>query len=101
MSVIEKVKTAKRIRHTGIDTEINRLDKVARANMVRAGVNEEKANSEDDSLIEEAVVTFVLSKIADTPEMQQKYEEAYRLQVDELRRSRGYKCTTTSSNLEA
>ena len=85
--VIEQIKTAKRIRHSGLDSEIDRLVKTARANIKRAGVREDKANSDDDLIIE-AVVTFV------------KYEESYRIQLDELRKSEGYRCTTTSSNSE-
>lgn len=99
-SVIEQIKTAKRIRHSSLDSEIRRLVKTARANMKRAGVCEEKANSDDDLIIE-AIVAFALAKLAETPEMQDKYEESYRIQIDELRKSEGYKCTTTSSNSEA
>lgn len=98
-SVIEQIKTAKRIRHSGLDSEISRLVKTARANMKRAGVCEEKANSDDDLVIE-AIVAFALARLAETPEIQDKYEESYRIQVDELRKSEGYKCTTTSSSLE-
>ena len=97
--VIEQIKTAKRIRHSGLDSEIDRLVKTARANIKRAGVREDKANSDDDLIIE-AVVTFVLAKLADTPEMSDKYEESYRIQLDDLRKSEGYRCTTTSSNSE-
>ena len=32
--------------------------------------------------------------------MSDKYEESYRIQLDELRKSEGYRCTTTSSNSE-
>ena len=99
MSVIEQVKTAKRIRHTGLDSEINRLINTARASMKRAGVKSEKADSDDDLIIE-AVVTFVLGKLAETPELRDKYEESYRIQIDERRKSEAYRCTTTSSNSE-
>lgn len=98
--VIEQIKTARRIRHSGLDSEIDRLVKTARANIKRAGVSEEKANSDDDLIIE-AVITYALARLADTPEMRDKYEESYRTQLDELRKSEGYRCTTTSSNSEA
>lgn len=98
--VVEQIKTAKRIRHSGLDSEIDRLVKTARANMKRAGVCEEKANSDDDLIIE-AIVAFALAKLAETPELQDKYEESYKIQIDELRKSEGYrKCTTTSSSSE-
>lgn len=100
MSVFEQVKTAKRIKHSGLDSEINRLIRTARASMERAGVKHEKAQSDDD-LIVEAVVTFVLGRLAETPELRDKYEESYRIQLDELRKSEEYRCITTSSNSEA
>lgn len=99
MSVIEQIKTAKRIRHSGLDSEIDRLIDTARADMKRVGINSDKAEGDDDLIIE-AVVTYVLGKLADTPERGAKYKESYRLQIDELRKSREYKCTTTSSNSE-
>lgn len=100
MSVFEQVKTAKRIKHSGLDSEINRLIGTARASMERAGVKHEKAQS-DDNLIVEAVVTFVLGRLAETTELRDKYEESYRIQLDELRKSEEYRCITTSSNSDA
>ena len=100
MSVIEQVKTAKRIRHNQLNSEIYRLIATARASMERAGVKREMAQSDDDLIIE-AVVTFVLGRLAETTELRDKYEESYRIQLDELRKSEAYRCTTTSSNSEA
>ena len=68
--------------------------------MERAGVKHEKAQSDDD-LIVEAVVTFVLGRLAETTELRDKYEESYRIQLDELRKSEEYRCITTSSNSDA
>ena len=101
MNVLETVKQAKRIRHSALDGEINRLISAARLGLIRAGVSEEKANSTDDGLIIEAIVAFVLARLAETPELQEKYEESWRIQADELRKSEGYRCTTISSNSEA
>jgi DNA polymerase III delta prime subunit len=90
MSVIEIAKTGLRIGHSGLDAEINRQEGVFRKDLKRMGIKPEKAESDDD-LIVEAVVTGILSKMADTQEKRDKYAEAYRIQADELRKSRGYR----------
>lgn len=96
MSLLNTVKTAKRIRHNDLNTEIERLISVARDEMVRAGIDESKANDENDSLTTQAVVTFCLYSLAETEELEGRYLRSWEIQLDSLRKSRGYKCTTTS-----
>lgn len=100
MALIDEIKLAKRINHNGIDSDIRRLIGVARAEMIRVGIDEDMANGEDD-LIKEAIITRTLGALAETPELRAEFKEAYRIQIDELRKSEGYRrCTTTSSNSE-
>ena len=98
MSLLDNVKTAKRIGHNKLDREIERLIEVARDEMIRAGIKEDKAKDNDDSLINQAVITYCLMELAETNELSDRYEASWTLQCDNLRKSEGYKCTTTSSS---
>ena len=98
MSLLDNVKTAKRIGHSKLDHEIERLIGVARDEMVRVGIKEDKAKDEDDSLITQAVITYCLMELAETNELRDRYEASWTMQCDNLRKSEGYKCTTTSSS---
>lgn len=90
MPVIEIAKTALRIRHAGLDVEIKRQESVIRKDLKRVGIDSEKAEGDDDLVIE-AVVTGICSKMAETQEKRDEYAEAYRIQIDGLRKNRGYK----------
>lgn len=99
MALLDTVKTAKRIKHDKLDAEITRLISAARAEMKRAGVSETKAQ-EDDDLINQAIVTYCLMELS-TGDVHDQYERSWGIQVDQLRKSEDYKCTTTSSSSEA
>lgn len=88
MDVIQRVKTALRISHTRLDEEIAAEIAVARGELIRAGVGGAAAAGEDP-LIQEAVVTYCLYRMA--PEENQKYHEAFVYQADNLRKSAKYK----------
>jgi len=99
MALLDTVKTAKRIKHDKLDAEITRLISAAKAEMIRAGVSETKAKSDDD-LITQAIVTYCLMEMS-AGDVHDKYERSWGIQVDQLRKSEDYKCTTTSSSSEA
>ena len=99
MALLDSVKTARRIKHDKLDAEITRLISTAKAEMVRAGVSETKVE-EDDDLINQAIVTYCLMEMS-TGNVRDQYERSWGIQVDQLRKSEDYKCTTQLSNSEA
>lgn len=94
MAIIDDVKTARRISHTKLDSDIRRLIETARAELVRVGVDEDKTK-EDDSLINQAIITFCLKEMS-SGDIRDKYEESWNIQCDGLRKSEAYRCTTKS-----
>ena len=79
------VKLADRITGNYLDSEINRLETWARAEIERAGVPNFIAQSEDD-LINDCVIQGVLSKIARDDKMREGAERAFIYQLDCLRK---------------
>ena len=98
MALLDTVKLARRIKHDKLDAEILRLITTAQAEMMRAGVSETKV-LEDDDLINQAIVTYCLMEMS-TGDVHDQYERSWGIQVDQLRKSEDYKCTTTSSSSE-
>lgn len=90
MTILEKVKLALRISHTALDSDIEDTINTARLEMIRAGVSSNKANSDDD-LINMAIKTYCLSVYANNPDMAEKYDVSFKYQLDNLRKSAGYK----------
>lgn len=64
---------------------IQRNIRTARSELIRAGVSDVIANS-NHPLVEDAVITFCLSKM-DDENMQERHREAFEYQVDNLRKS--------------
>lgn len=95
MAIIDDVKTARRISHTKLDSDIKRLIETARAELVRVGVDKDKTEGEDDSLINQAIITFCLKEMS-SGDTRDKYEESWNIQCDGLRKSEAYRCTTKS-----
>lgn len=86
MALLDTVKIAKRIRHPRLDDEIRRHIATAKAELIRVGVDENVVKDGGD-LVEEAIVTFCLMKLADDPKERDDLGEAFRIQVDNLRKS--------------
>lgn len=59
MAMLDDVKIALRVSHTALDGEINDLIAAARHDLILSGIKPAKANSDTDSLIKRAVVTYV------------------------------------------
>ena len=89
MAIIDKVKLALRISHTALDSDILDTIQTARLELIRAGVLEEKANS-DDELINMAIKTYCLSAYCNDKKMAERYDESFKYQLDNLRKSSGY-----------
>jgi uncharacterized phage protein (predicted DNA packaging) len=59
MAMLDNVKVALRVSHTALDTEIIDLIAAARQDLILSGVLSAKANSDTDTLIKRAIVTYV------------------------------------------
>lgn len=84
-TALEIVKDALRIRHKALDDEIERLIGTARADIIRVGVDASLAQSDDDLVIQ-AIVTYCLLNMSSDPELMDKYNRAYEIQIEGLRR---------------
>ena len=85
-TTVDMVKTALRISHDKLDSEIERLVGTAKDEMARAGVAEEVMEA-DGSLVKEAAVTFCLMKMTEEKDLIDKYEDSFEIQVDNIRKS--------------
>lgn len=85
MTLLERCKKALRIRHNQLDEII--LDDIdtARLEMRRAGVIKEVANS-DNKLVSMAITAYVQMKEGNE-DKRDLYENAWRSQLDEIRKS--------------
>lgn len=90
MSMLEKVKLALQISTNEFDSDIEENIAAARAEMIRSGIAEEKANSDTDVLITKAIKTFCQKEYADD-NLSERFEESWKYQLDNLRKSKGYK----------
>ncbi|MBQ8933924.1 MAG: hypothetical protein IJ061_06540 [Lachnospiraceae bacterium] len=86
MTMLDTVKKAKRIKHSKLDDEIARHIETAKAELIRAGADEEVVNA-GGSLVTEAVVTFCLMKLEDDLKEFERYERSFGIQLDQIRRS--------------
>lgn len=90
VTFLDKVKTALRISHTKLDDDIQLSIDAAEAEMIRAGVDAESVDT-DDPLIAKAVITFVKQFYANDQTEAEKYAAAWQMQLDNLRKSAGYR----------
>lgn len=67
--------------------EIQLKIEIARADMVRSGVPKEYVEDESDMLVINTIIKFVCSEMADTEIERNNSNYAYKLCLDELRRS--------------
>lgn len=86
MALIDTVKAALRISHNELDDEISRLIDTAKEDLIRVGVPCDIVLGERDSLVTQAVVTFVLMTMTEDATLMDKYQRAYEIQADGLRR---------------
>lgn len=87
-TIQEKVKLALRISHDLLDGEITDVITSARMELQRAGVNSEKAESDDEDVVT-AIKTYALSYFASDVKDADRYSESFKYQCDCLRKSYG------------
>lgn len=88
--MLKKVKLALRISHNLLDSEINETIDAARSELIRAGVDRDKANDDDDELISMAVKTYCLAYFCGDTQKAEKYHESWLFQLDNIRKTSAY-----------
>ena len=86
MALKDSVKLALRISTTKLDGEIQENINAAKAELKRVGVATEAVDAEGD-LVALAIKTFVLARMCNDKTMAEGYEESFRYQADNLRKS--------------
>lgn len=86
MAMLDDVKTALRINHEELDTEIARLIDAAKADMIRVGIAIEVVET-GGSLVTQAIVTYCLMVMTEEVSLIDKYVRAYEIQIDGIRRA--------------
>jgi hypothetical protein len=86
MALLDTVKTALRISHSKLDDELTRLIAVARMELQRVGVQEEVAEA-DSELVDQAIVTYCLLNTTENTALIDRYQRAWELQLDGVRKS--------------
>lgn len=89
MALLDDVKTALRISHTKLDTEISATIQAAKAEMARAGI-ETTSISDTDALIVDAIKTYCRYSFASDLKMREGFFMSWQYQLDCLRKSTGY-----------
>ena len=88
--MLGRIKVALRITHDFLDDDINDTISSARAEMIRSGVLEEKANDDGDMLIVSAIKTYCLSVYCSDTQKADGYRKSWEYQLECLRKSIGY-----------
>lgn len=70
--------------------EIQYKISIARAELVRLGISEEKATTDNDNLINNLIIKYVTSEMASVESERDKALEAFRICADELRKTTDY-----------
>lgn len=91
MSMLEKMKTALRVKTSAFDDEIQSVINAARAEMVRAGVSQERVSDETDDLVTSAIRTYVLATYGTDTKLIDGYRQSFEYQCECLRKSAGYR----------
>lgn len=91
--MLEKVRLALQITTHEFDSDIEENIAAARAEMIRSGISAKKANSDDDPLIIKAIKTFCQKEYYED-DMSERFENSWKYQLDNLRKSKGYRVET-------
>lgn len=84
---VTDVKTRLRINHSQLDEILAQDIEAAKAELVRVGVAETTAMSEDNPLIDKAIISYCLWQNSSSDKMADKYEAQWTLWRDEIRKS--------------
>ena len=89
--LLQAVKIALRISHNKLDAEIDDTIKAARAELIRLGIAEQKANAIDDSLITDAIKIYCKYTFAADEKQRDGYFISWQYQADCLRKTDNYR----------
>lgn len=87
--LLDEVKLILRMSHNKLDDEINDYIASARLEMIRLGILEEMANSDDD-LIKQAIKTYCQMNNTSDDKKYERYFNSWQYQTDCLRKSKNY-----------
>lgn len=90
VNMLGTVKTALRITHSKLDSDISLNIDAATAEMIRAGVRETAAVNMEDPLIQTAIVTYCKASYAKDTNEADKYSESFKYQLENLRKTAFY-----------
>lgn len=85
--MLDKVKLSLRISHNLLDSDIEDTIGTARAELIRVGVPESKANG-DDLLVEEAIKTYCKAVYSSDEKRAEGFFNSWQYQLDNLRKSK-------------
>lgn len=89
--MLNEAKVALRIAHDKLDEAIRMEIEAAQAEMIRVGVAESAVRNDEDPLIRRAVITYCKYEHESDIKKKDAYERSFKIQLDNLRRSRGYR----------
>lgn len=89
-TMLAQVKTALRITHSSLDTAITEDIAAAKAELERAGIPQSIATDTTLPLIAKAIKTYCLASYANDTTAADKYQAAFKSQLDNLRKSSAY-----------
>lgn len=87
--MLDEVKKIQGINHDEFDTMINTWIEASKQDLINIGVKQTLVNDASDSLIQTAIIQFVLSQLDVTNS--ELYSNSYALLKDTLRRVEAYK----------
>lgn len=85
--MLNKVKLALRISHNFLDNDIEDTIKTARAELIRSGVSEPLAMSEENELVEMAIKTYCQYVYSDDTKKAERFFQSWTYQLDNIRKS--------------
>lgn len=88
--IVKIIKTAARIKHDKLDDELLRLSDTATKELIRVGISEKAATS-NDPLIMQAKVTYCLMNLTEDHQLIDGYKLSFESQIDGIRKSSEYK----------
>jgi hypothetical protein len=84
--MLNRVKVALRISHNLLDSDISETIDTARAELIRSGVSQTLANS-DNILVQSAIKTYCLFVYTNDEKRAQGFFESWQYQLDNIRKS--------------
>lgn len=88
--LVDEIRKALRKTSNTLDDEIKTNIRVARAEMLRAGVNPALANNPADVLVNSAIKDFCLWRMESDTKLSERYGEVWKFNLDNLRKSDSY-----------